>query len=292
MAIKEFKTIEEQIDLLISRGLSIPNRGKAAEFLYENNYYRVSGYSLTLRKHDHFYPSVNFQNIVDIYEFDYHLRHILLKYLDKIEVKVKSIYAHEFTKRYPPTAYRDGRLFYDSARHHDIMKKSEELKQRRRAHEAYLKHFLDDRKEEIPLWAYVDVLTISDVSILYAISPREVQKAVAQAFGLSASAERLMAHFMHRMTIIRNLCAHSSRLYNRLFEQKPKLSKKEREQLRKKADGTEDNEHLYGFLLIMKRLLKNEDVSSMKKDIINQMKAYPFVSMKYYGFPDHWMETF
>lgn len=66
MVTKEFKTIEEQMDLLVSRGLSIPDRKKAAEFLYENNYYRVSGYSLTLRKHDRFYPSVSFQNIIDI----------------------------------------------------------------------------------------------------------------------------------------------------------------------------------------------------------------------------------
>ena len=86
MATKEFKTIEEQMDLLVSRGLSIPDRKKAAEFLYENNYYRVSGYSLTLRKHDRFYPSVSVQNIIDIYEFDYHFRHILLKYLDNIHI--------------------------------------------------------------------------------------------------------------------------------------------------------------------------------------------------------------
>lgn len=31
MATKEFKTIEEQMDLLVSRGLSIPDRKKAAE---------------------------------------------------------------------------------------------------------------------------------------------------------------------------------------------------------------------------------------------------------------------
>ena len=291
MATKEFKTIEEQMDLLVSRGLSIPDRKKAAEFLYENNYYRVSGYSLTLRKHDRFYPSVSVQNIIDIYEFDYHFRHILLKYLDNIEVRVKSIYAYEFTKRYPPTGYLDAALFSDQHKHSAILSKAEQLKQRRRPHEAYLKHFLDDRKEDIPLWAYVDVLTISDVSMLYAISPGDVKTAVAQAVGLTASGEKLMEHFMHRMTIIRNLCAHSSRLYNRLFEQKPRLSKKERGQLRRKPDGSEDNEHLYGFLLIMKRLLKPNDFSKMKREIIQLGKTYPFVHMKYYGFPDDWMET-
>lgn len=81
MADKEFKTIAEQITILKSRGLQIPNEALACDFLHRNNYYRVSGYSLTLRNHDEFAPSATFQNIIDIYEFDYNLRHILLKYM-------------------------------------------------------------------------------------------------------------------------------------------------------------------------------------------------------------------
>lgn len=51
MAEKEFKTIVEQIELLKSRGLSIPDETTAGSFLLHNNYYRVSGYSLTLDSH-------------------------------------------------------------------------------------------------------------------------------------------------------------------------------------------------------------------------------------------------
>lgn len=77
MADKEFKTIEEQLAILESRGLQISDKAAAGDFLHRNNYYRVSGYSLTLRSHDVFYPSASFQNIVDIYAFDHDLRHIL-----------------------------------------------------------------------------------------------------------------------------------------------------------------------------------------------------------------------
>ena len=55
MAEKEFKTINEQIELLKPRRLSIPDETMAGSFLLRNNYYRVSGYSLTLRNHDVFY---------------------------------------------------------------------------------------------------------------------------------------------------------------------------------------------------------------------------------------------
>lgn len=50
MADKDFKTIEEQLEILRSRGLTISDESQAKDFLLRNNYYRISGYSLTLRK--------------------------------------------------------------------------------------------------------------------------------------------------------------------------------------------------------------------------------------------------
>ena len=92
------------------------------------------------------------------------------------------------------------------------------------------------------------------------------------------------------MTIIRNLCAHRSRIYNRLFEQKPSLNKREKNLLITHSDGTLDNAHFFGFLLIMKRLLSTYDFSEMKSSIISLTKEYPFVRMDYYGFRNDWEE--
>lgn len=98
MADKDFKTIDEQIEILRSRGLTIEDEAEAKDFLLRNNYYRVSGYSLTLRKNDVFAKSATFQNIEDIYNFDHEFRHIILHHIETIEVQIKSIYAYEFTK--------------------------------------------------------------------------------------------------------------------------------------------------------------------------------------------------
>ena len=102
MADKDFKTIDEQIEILRSRGLTIEDEAEAKDFLLRNNYYRVSGYSLTLRKNDVFAKSATFQNIEDIYNFDHEFRHIILHHIETIEVQIKSIYAYEFTKVYGP----------------------------------------------------------------------------------------------------------------------------------------------------------------------------------------------
>lgn len=288
MAKKEFKTIDEQINILQSRGLSIDNLTNAKDFLYRNNYYRISGYSLTLRNHDVFSKTANFQNIVDIYNFDHELRHILLKYIEVIEVTVKSIYAYEFSKKYGPTEYLNSAYFTDPNKHSEIITKAEQQKKSKLHHEAYLKHFVEDLKEDIPLWGYIDLFTISDISFLYSISDPTLKLDIAKAIGIEKRGGDLLSHFMHSMTIIRNLCAHGSRLYNRLFEQKPSLNKTEKKLLIIQADGTVDNAHLYGFILVMKRLLKPNEFSRMKGEIIGLSQKYPFVNMQHYGFRNDW----
>jgi membrane protein insertase Oxa1/YidC/SpoIIIJ len=44
-------------------------------------------------------------------------------------------------------------------------------------------------------------------------------------------------------------------LYNRLFEQKPSLNKKEQKLLRVLPNGNKDNAHLFGFILIIMLVL-------------------------------------
>ena len=288
---KSFKTIEEQLEILRSRGLTIDDEDVAKEFLLWNNYYRVSGYSLTLRKNDIFYKSAVFQNIMDIYNFDHELRHILLQYLEVIEVQLKSVYAYEFTKAHGSTGYLDASFFVNEARYEEIIKKAELQKSQRLPHEAYLKHFVNDLQQDIPLWAYVDLLTISDISFLYAISEQPIKAAVARTFGLTADrGASILGSYMHSMTIIRNLCAHGSRLYNRLFEQKPSLNKAEKALLMKNSRGELDNAHLYGFLLIMRRILSESEFNGLKESIITLTKKYPFVRMDYYGFRSDWQQ--
>lgn len=292
MADKEFKTIDEQLAILEGRNLFIGDKEKAKNFLLLNNYYRVSGYSLTLRNHDVFYENATFQNIIDIYSFDHDFRHLLLHYLENIEVAVKSVYAYEFTKVHGATGYLNANNFTSTQKHANIIAKGNKQRDKRHPHEAYIKHFMDDLHQDLPLWAYVDLLTIADISFLYSISEQEIKKRVAAHFGLVTNAgECILERFMKSMTILRNLCAHGSRLFNRLFEQKPSLNKREKELLIKADDGTVDNAHLYGFILIMRRLLTKEDFQGLKNGLINITEKYPFVSVRYYGFRDDWKET-
>ena len=100
----------------------------------------------------------------------------------------------------------------------------------------------------------------------------------------------ILGSYMHSMTIIRNLCAHGSRIYNRLFEQKPSLNKREKALLMRDSSGNIDNTHFYGFFLVMKRLLSADKFNEMKKSVIALTEKYPFVRMDYYGFRSDWQQ--
>lgn len=291
MSEKVFKTIDEQIEILKKRGLFISdNDPEIREFLYRNNYYRISGYSLTLRDHDSFYENAQFQNIMDIYHFDHELRHLLLQYIEKIEVAVKSVYAYEFAKLYSGTGYLSSQNFTDTAQYLEIIEKGNRQKEKSLAHEAFLQHYVNDRQEDLPIWIFVDLLTISDISLLYKISQPELKKILAEAFQLKTnSGTEILSEYLHGLTILRNFCAHGSRLYNRLFVRKPSLNSKEKKLLIVE-NGKVDNAHLYGFFLVMRRILTAEEFLSLKLSLIRLTEKYPFVSLRYYGFRDDWKD--
>ncbi|MBR6337520.1 MAG: Abi family protein [Ruminococcus sp.] len=286
---KSFKTIQEQIELLRSRNLTIDDESIAYDFLLKNNYYRISGYSLTLRHQDLFYPSTSFQNIIDIYNFDHEFRMLLWNTIQIIEITVKSIYAYYFTMKNSPTDYLDSSKFTDEVIHKSIIDKVMDQKDKRKSHEAFIQHYVNDLNEDMPLWVAVDLFTFSDISKLYSISKGDLKKDVASELGLHFnSAPDVLKKYLHSITILRNLCAHESRIYNRLFITKPSLNRNELSYLRDNPDGTKDNSHVFGYLFNIKRLVDTKTFSQFKTSLIDLTKKYPFVDMRYYGFCEKW----
>lgn len=289
---KEFKKLDEQTKLLSSRGLNISDDKEAQNFLLNNNYYRVSGYSLTLRKHDKFHPKAKMEDIMEIYNFDHEFRHILLKYIGIIEVRIKSVYAYEFSKMYGPLGYRSGEHFTNYHEHLKILNKANVQMEKNLSYEACIKHFVEELHEDLPLWAFVELMTISDISKLYEITDEDVQKEVVKVFSLRGKkAPEILVKILHGIVIVRNLCAHESRLYNRIFITKPSLSSDDKKLLNITKSGKIDNSHLFGHVLNMRRILTVREFENLKNEINDLCVKYPFVNMKYYGFNPNWYNS-
>ena len=98
---KPFKTLDEQISILKSRGLIIPDEEAAKLSLLCNNYYNVINYYskfFMVGGTDNYLPDVSFNQILSVYYFDKEIKSIFLKATIDIEKCLKSMIAYYFSE--------------------------------------------------------------------------------------------------------------------------------------------------------------------------------------------------
>ncbi|WP_343001457.1 Abi family protein [Collinsella aerofaciens] len=107
MARKPFKTLEEQVAILESRGLSMPEYAAYA-LLGEDYYCVVNGYKEPFLDkeasaeagHDVYAEGTGFGDLYGLFLFDRDLRNLTFKYLLKAEARVRSVAAYTFSEAY------------------------------------------------------------------------------------------------------------------------------------------------------------------------------------------------
>lgn len=216
--IKEFKTYNEQVDILARRGMDIGDRDDAVFLLQQVSYYRLSGYCYPFREFknssraDTFFPGTRLRDVVDLYRFDSRLRTATFTALTPIELAIRAHLGHEL-----------GRL--DPLIHLDPYKlgiKVRTLKEKkyngwRRRYEHELKSsredFVNHHKQKyggnLPVWAATEIMDWGSLTYLYELSPRSVQNTISSQCGLNAPQLR---SWLKALNIVRNICAHHGRL--------------------------------------------------------------------------------
>ena len=100
--VKEFKTINEQIEILKMRGLVFDNEEFAKEKLLETNYYNtINGYKklfITLDDsgNEIFKNNTKYEELFYLSEFDRSMRTVYLENILKIENRLKTLVAYYF----------------------------------------------------------------------------------------------------------------------------------------------------------------------------------------------------
>lgn len=299
-SVKPFLSIADQIKLLKERELNIDDEQfeRAKSFFLNNNYYRISGYSLTLRQNDTFFDSASLDTLMQIYEADRRMRHIMLSITEIVEIRIKSMIAYFHCEKYGPLGYLDINNFSCSnngsielskiANYIQITRKANSQKNIMSDSELFLKHHREKKNDILPFWVYVEILTISDVSKLFTMLDEDIRKTIANELGFRTSKRHLIVkNLLHCITILRNICAHGGRLYNRLFTMKPWLSEKEKALLRVENGNIIFNK-LFSYILVLKSITLTIDFQ-LVVDHINQIhEQYPLVNFRHYGFPDNW----
>jgi len=211
-------SIEEQICLLQSRGMTIDNPDRAARYLAHINYYRVRAYWMPFEEkaveHEHhFKAGATFDDALTLYIFDRKFRLLVMEAIERVEISFRTRFAHELALKYGSHAYLDSPLFrrIDTYQQH-IESLQAEIS---RSQETFIEHYRTTYNDPLmpPIWAICEVMTFGQLSFWFKnLKRRSDRNAIARIYGID---EVILGSFMHHLTHIRNLTAHHSRLWNR-----------------------------------------------------------------------------
>ena len=100
--VKPALTYGEQLTLMESRGLVVPDEPAALRLLAEANYYRLRGYWLTLESDGRFRAGTTFDDVWDIYTLDSGLRLWLWAAIAPIEIKLRTSFSYHVGRALGP----------------------------------------------------------------------------------------------------------------------------------------------------------------------------------------------
>ena len=214
---KPFKTYQEQLQILISRGLIVSDQNQAAAILKQINYYRFSAYSLTLRKDNTFYEGVTFENVLELYNFDAALRRIVLAYCQIVETSFRSILAYYFSEKYGPLGYMDPVNFNNSNYHSSFI--SELEKEVDRSSDIFIEHHKREKNSVFPFWVVIEASSFGLLSKFVKNMVVSDRNELAKKYvGYS---RQYMENWLQTSVNFRNIAAHGGRFYNRELKATP-----------------------------------------------------------------------
>ncbi len=271
---KEFKTIDEQLEILRNKGLIIEDELSAKEILLRENYFFLMGYRhlfIKSAREKVFIPGTTFDELYSLFEFDRNFRNIIFKNVLVIENQLKSITSYQLSKKYGyrEKDYLNIKNFTDdrekSRRVKDIIDKMKrQIRINAGSHNATM-HYMNNYGY-IPLWVLVKVLSFGIVCELYTILKKEDKIEIADIFGTTPA---ILEDTLTILSNYRNLCAHEDIVFEHHTERVIPDTKYHEEMAIPRMDG----EYIYGkndlfaVIIIFKILLNKKDFRLMMKEI-------------------------
>ncbi|WP_426152331.1 Abi family protein [Pseudomonas sp. DC3000-4b1] len=195
------------------KGLGIRGqRDKALHALEFICYHRLLIYMRPLQDpQKRFFATVQFDDILQLYDFDRRLRLVFLDAIDRIGVAFRAAIINTLAldKTCGSHFYLDAIHFKDCKAHRDIMKQVLGLPEKNAA----IKHYYDNYNTPAlpPVWTVLEAMTIGQLSRLFSDLHLDHRKTVAAKFGYD---ESVLVTWLKSLTILRNVCAHHGRLWN------------------------------------------------------------------------------
>lgn len=281
---KSPKKIDEQIDLLITRGLSVSNREELSYYLKNINYYHLSIYFKYFQDNDCFYENISFNDILRIYKFDNKLRFLLLEVLERIEKSFKCRLTYEISICCQNAHwYLDKNFFINE----NLFKRSLKIitNEVSKSREDSILHYKKtyNNPQLPPIWNVVEILSFGQTIKICKMLKREYRNKVARTF---FEDEKFIMNWLHCLYILRNNCAHHSRLWNKVFNFTPNKSHVKY----KKCYVVGGETRLFDYLVILQIILIKINPTSSWLEKLKQNINFFKININSMGFPSDWEE--
>lgn len=302
---KQFKNLDEQIEIFKYKGMIIDNEQYAKDILLRENYFFLSGYRhlfLQSENNKHYIPGTTFEELYSLFLFDRQFRNLIFKNLLIVENNAKSIFSYQLSKKY---GYKESDYLrpvnFDmspekSRQVNDLIKKMKrQIRVNGSQHSATM-HYLNNYGY-IPLWVLVKVLSFGIISEFFTILKQEDKVAISKIYNIDVEN---LSNYLSILANYRNVCAHEDILYenktqrsinNTVYHILLGIEKEDGEYIKGKND-------LFALIIILRQILSHEDVKNL---ILELDKLLENLSINLHsitidkvldrmGFPSNWKE--
>ena len=261
---KQIFTLQQQIQSYVDAGIVFEPSDSPEDVLTRIGYYRLRGYCFHLYDNTtkQYVPGTKFSDIVALYNFDMELSHLLFGMLTSIEIALRAR-LNEALLTYgdaliltDPTPFKDKTLYWKNM--------SAIASEIARSNDVFIKHNFDKHNGQVPIWAIVETLSFGTLSKLiknmntsygtaYSVLAGFYQYNTANGKKVSPS-QKMLSSWIQSVSVLRNICAHNGRIYNRAVNTAPEILAVDRITPQPRYNG------LYQVMLAMKYLRPNDQV--------------------------------
>lgn len=204
--------------------------------------------------------------MVQLYEFDRKLPTIIHDGIERVEFALRSHLSYVIGS-IGPLAHCDATAFRPTFDHSAWLTPARMRTDRARRHSEPIRHHEAKYNGELPIWVLTEVLDFADVSKRCDGLLARDQWAIAEQLGVIVDDSTLNANqrakarkahpfprWFEQLTVVRNTCAHHSRVWNRSLTPASTAGLRTIDDLRSLPEG--QSERLHGALTVMEYLLQ------------------------------------
>ena len=318
-AVKPFMDYGDLIELLSSRGMTVEDKDRAVRKVSQVGYYRLSGFWYPCRvlerdennqvvkihgkpkRTSQFLPNSSFNDTFLLYKFDKRLRLLLLDAIERIEIHLRTIIAHELG-RIDPLAYQKQKFINPSelqnyykrgnVRNSWIEWSSRQQSELSRSKEDCILWHTKNEKT-LPIWVAVEAWSFGTVSKYFELLKGTHQNRVAAKLGVSNSS--LLVRWLQDLNTLRNRCAHHTRVWNQSQNNPIRVptdqGHADTEYFARFNLGNKHKKKIYSLITIIWYLVRNigpnSDWIQHVLEEIESLPDLPFDTMEAIGAPEN-----